>query len=74
MDELAAAGHSGLVVRDRYDADTWRVYFQGQLTTQVFIGRIEALRHLGALRSGAKKPTFAKAYQGQEIRRETRNS
>jgi hypothetical protein len=71
MDEQSEFGQSGSVVRDRYDADTWRVYFQGQLTAPVFIGRNEAISYLSALKMGYQKPEFAKAYKGKEVRRET---
>ena len=69
MNELAENDVCGIVVRDEYEREQWRVYFQGRLTAPRFSSRCAALGYLAALRSGARKPEFALAHEGKEVRR-----
>jgi hypothetical protein len=68
MNELAETGVSGIVVPDKYELEKWRVYFQGRLTAPRFASRTGAMGYLGVLRTGNRKPEFARAYEGKEIR------
>jgi hypothetical protein len=68
MDTMNRFGISGLVTPDKYDVDIWRVYFRGQLTGPKFASRAGAMGYLSSLRSGSKKPVFARAYNGKEVR------
>jgi hypothetical protein len=68
MDTMNKFGISGLVTLDKYDVDIWRVYFLGQLTVSKFASRAGAMAHLSSLRSGNRKPVFARAYNGKEVR------
>ena len=68
MDTMNKFGISGLVTLDEYDVAIWRVYFQGQLTVSKFASRAAAKTHLSSLRSGNRKPVFARAYNGREVR------
>ena len=69
MNELAENDVCGIVVRDKDEREQWRVYFQGRLTTPRFSSRCAALGYLAALRSGTRKPEFALAHEGKEVRR-----
>ena len=69
MNELAETGVSGIIVPDDDELEMWRVYFQGRLTAPRFSSRCAALGYLAALRSGARKPEFALAHEGKEVRR-----
>jgi hypothetical protein len=68
MNELAETGVSGIIVPDDHELEKWRVYFQGRLTAPRFSSRTDAMGYLGVLRSGNRKPEFALAYEGKEIR------
>ena len=68
MDTMNRLGISGLVTLDRYDVNIWRVYFQGQLTGPKFASRAGAVGYLSSLRSGNRKPVFARACNGKEVR------
>ena len=70
MDTMNKFGISGLVTLDEYDVAIWRVYFQGQLTVSKFASRAAAKTHLSSLRSGNRKPVFARAYKGRKRRGE----
>jgi hypothetical protein len=67
MDEIAAAGVSGLVVLDKYES-MWRVYFQGRLTAPMFASRSAALGYLAGVRGGSRRPEYARAHMGKEVR------
>ena len=49
---------NGRVIYDPTDAN-YRVYWQGRLMRPSFPNRLDALRYLGALRNGLRKPDFA---------------
>jgi hypothetical protein len=49
---------SGRVAYDPTDAN-YRVYWQGLLMRPTFPNRLAALRYLGALRNGLRKPDFS---------------
>jgi hypothetical protein len=68
MDELAETGVSGIIVPDDDELAKWRVYFQGRLTAPRFSSRTEAMGYLRVLRTGNRKPEFARAHKGKEIR------
>ena len=68
MNESADTGISGIVVPDKYEAETWRVYYQGRLTAPRFSARDAALKYLGALRGGHKLAKFCLAHNGKEVR------
>jgi hypothetical protein len=68
MKELAEIGISGIIVPDDYELEKWRVYFQGRLTLPKFSSRMEAMGYLCVLRTGNRKPEFARAYKGEEVR------
>jgi hypothetical protein len=68
MDTMNKFGISGLVTPDKYAVDIWRVYFQGQLTVPKFASRAGAMGYLSSLRAGNRKPVFAQAYEGKEVR------
>jgi hypothetical protein len=68
MDTLNKFDISGLVTHDKYDVEHWRVYFQGQLTVPKFTNRVAAMGYLSSLRAGNRKPVFAQAYEGKEVR------
>jgi hypothetical protein len=69
MNEVAETGMSGIVVPDKYELEKWRVYFQGRLTAPRFSSRCAALGYLAALRNGPRKPDYALAHDGKEVRR-----
>jgi hypothetical protein len=60
---------SGIIVPHKYELEQWRVYFQGRLTASRFSSRSAAFGYLAALRNGARKPEFALAHEGKEVRR-----
>jgi hypothetical protein len=68
MDTMNKFGISGLVTLDKYDEDIWRVYFQGQLTRPKFASRTGAMGYLSSLRSGNRRPVFARTHGGKEVR------
>ncbi len=68
MDTMNKFGISGLVTLDKYEVALWRVYFQGQLTLPKFASRAGAMGYLSSLRAGNRKPVFARAYKGKEVR------
>jgi hypothetical protein len=68
MNVLAETGMSGIIVPDKYELEKWRVYFQGRLTAPRFSSRAAAIGYLGALKTGNKKPEFARACNGKEVR------
>jgi len=68
MNELAENGVCGIVVRDKYEPEQWRVYFVGRLTAPKFSSRAAAMGYLGALKTGNRKPEFAQASNGKEVR------
>ena len=68
MDTMNRFGISGLVTPDKYDVDIWRVYFQGQLTGPKFASRAGAMGYLSSLRSGNRRPVFARTHGGKEVR------
>jgi hypothetical protein len=67
-DELADTDISGLIIRDKYELEIWRVYFQGRLTAHRFASRAAARKYLSSLRAGNSKAEFARAHNGKEIR------
>jgi len=56
---------NGWVAYDPIDAN-FRVYWQGLLLRPTFQSRLAALRYLGALRNGLRKPDFAEQLPGPE--------
>jgi hypothetical protein len=66
MHEMSENGQSGIIIRDKYKPNQWRVYFQGQLTAPHFESRCDAMGYLSALRTGAKRPQYAGAHEGKE--------
>lgn len=68
MNELAESGVSWIIVPDEDEPEKWRVYFQGRLTAPRFSSHAAALGYLGALKTGNKKPEFARAHNGKEVR------
>ena len=44
----------------------YRVYWQGSLMRPTFKSRLDALRYLGALRNGLRKPDFAEELPAPE--------
>ena len=53
---------NGRVIYDPIDAN-YRVYWQGHLMRPTFPNRLDALRYLGALRNGLRKPDFVEQPQ-----------
>jgi hypothetical protein len=68
MDEFTADNQNCMIIRDKHEADLWRVYFQGKLTTPKFLLRSSAFTYLASLRLGHNKPDFAQSRKGTEIR------
>lgn len=68
MKELAEAGVSWVIVPDDYEIEKWRVYFQGRLTAPRFSSHAAALGYLSALKTGNRKPEYARASNGKEVR------
>lgn len=68
MDTMNRFGISGLITPDKDDVDIWRVYYQGQLTGPKFASRAGAMGYLSSLRSGNRKPVFARSHNGKEVR------
>ena len=66
MNEMSEYGQSGIIIRDKDNPNQWRVYFQGQLTAPHFESRCDAMGYLSALRTGAKRPQYARAHEGKE--------
>ena len=56
---------NGRVVYDPIDAN-YRVYWQDHLMRPTFPNRLAALRYLGALRNGLRKPDFAEQLPAPE--------
>jgi hypothetical protein len=67
MKEIAEPGVSGIIVPDDYELEKWRVYFQGRLTAPRFSSRTEAMGYLRVLRTGNRKPEFARADKGRRL-------
>jgi len=56
---------NGRVVYDPIGAN-YRVYWQDHLMRPIFSNRLAALRYLGALRNGLRKPDFAEQLPAPE--------
>ena len=68
MKEVTETGVSWIILPDDYELEKWRVYFQGRLTAPRFSSHAAAVGYLGALKTGNRKPEFARACNGKEVR------
>ncbi len=59
---------AGLLSETSTNLQQWRVYFVGRLTAPKFSSRAAAMGYLGALKTGNRKPEFAQASNGKEVR------
>jgi hypothetical protein len=68
MKEITETGVSWIILPDDYELEKWRVYFQGRLTAPRFSNHAAAVGYLAALKTGNRKPEFALACNGKEVR------